>query len=628
MCGIAGIIGRPAQTARPVMERMIGCMPHRGPDDRGIWGEGEVSLGHLRLSIIDTSDAGHQPMMSHDDRYVIVFNGEIFNYIELREELTKLGSAFRTPGDTEVILEAYRHWGEDCVRHFNGMWAFALWDRKERVLFASRDRFGVKPLYYRSEGGALHFASEMKALLNEGRGSPDWTYFYHYFDRRTPLGSDATVFKDIRHLRPGHNLSWKEGAFHISRFWEPDPAYSRRTYDYGDPVAALRALMMDAVKLRLRSDVPLGVCLSGGVDSSVIAVAMHALGVTPATFSVVYDEEQYSEKIFMDAVNRHIGSTPHMLTPHSGDFFPTLDEIVSHHDEPVRMPGCFSHWQVMRCASEHVTVVLDGQGADEIFGGYRDYYPSYIASLLRDMIAMQKPVDAMRQMKNCYGGVAAYVGNERAILAEALLRAIPGGVRSLVRSRERKQALFSGAFTQQYGGGIPDDAEEAGFLDRYGSVLDRDMRKTFVETNLPMLLRYEDRNSMAFSMEARVPFLDYRVVEFAQGLPYRMKMRGYTTKWIVREAFKDLLPPEVLARTDKKGFPTPAALWFRGPLRAEVERRILQGAFMDLHMFDASHIRSLLREHMEGGADHERTLFRLLTLDIWLRTYAHAADFR
>lgn len=628
MCGIAAIVGHTAQTARPLVERMMERMTHRGPDDQGIWTEGLVTLGHLRLSIIDTSDAGHQPMRSHDDRYVIVFNGEIFNYIELRKELISLGSMFRTQGDTEVILEAYRQWGENCVRHFNGMWAFVLWDKKERVLFASRDRFGVKPLYYHHEDGVLHFASEMKALLNKGKGSPNWAYFYHYFDRRTPLGSDATVFENVYHLRPGHNIFWKEGAFRLSRFWEPDPAYSRRTYDYGDPVSTLRELIMDAVKLRLRSDVPLGVCLSGGVDSSVIAVAMHALGVTPATFSVTYDEERYSEKFFMNAVNQRIGAVSHMHTPSSADFFPTLESIVSHHDEPVRMPGCFSHWHVMRCASEHVTVVLDGQGADEVFGGYADYYPSYIASLLRDIVAMHGPREATGHLMDCHKGITAHMGNERAIVMEAILRALPSAVRALARSPAPKAELFSSEFVQRYGANIADDNDEARFLERYGSVLDRDMRRTFVETNLPMLLRYEDRNSMAFSMEARVPFLDYRVVEFAQGLPYRLKMRGYTTKWIVREAFKDLLPPEVLFRTDKKGFPTPTALWFKGPLRTKVEQRILQGAFMELHMFDISQIQRLLREHMEGKADHERILFRLLTLDTWLRMYAHSSDFR
>lgn len=628
MCGIAGIIGPAAERSRSRVEHMNACMPYRGPNDRGVWAEDRACLGHLRLSIIDTSDAGHQPMLSHDERYVIVFNGEIFNYIELRDELRALGSTFKTPGDTEVIIEAYRQWGEQCVRKFNGMWAFAIWDRTEKMLFASRDRFGVKPFFYTFNDGMLAFASEMKALLENGKGTPDWEYFYHFFDRKTPLGSDRTVFQGITHLRPGHSLTWENGTLSIMRFWEPDPAYSRQAYDYTDPVATFRSLMMDAVKLRLRSDVPLGVCLSGGVDSSVIAVAMTELGIKPTTFSIVYDEEEYSEKRFMDAVNAQIGAVSYMQTPHSNDFFPTLEAIVAHHDEPVRMPGCFSHYHVMRCASDHVTVVLDGQGADEVFGGYREYFPAYLASLFRDALTLNHPVDAFKQASASLHGIEENLGGSSSYFKEALLRTAPETLRNAFRKEAAKQALFTDSFVETYARPLPDDPDELAFLGRYSSVLDREMRKTFVETNLPMLLRYEDRNSMAFSLEARVPFLDYRVVEFAQGLPYQMKMNGYTTKWIVREAFKDLLPAEVLNRKDKKGFPTPASIWFKGPLKDEVSKRIRNGAYFDHNIFDRTQVLKCLEDHMSGKADHERTLFRLLTLDVWLRTYADTGSLR
>lgn len=628
MCGIAGIIGKSTQEALPEIEKMVGCMPYRGPDDRGTWGEGPVTLGHLRLSIIDTTDAGHQPMFSHDQRYVIVFNGEIFNYIELRDELKALGSTFKTTGDTEVIMEAYRQWGTSCVSRFNGMWAFALWDRTEKTLFASRDRFGVKPFYYRLEGETVRFASEMKALLRNGKGKPDWQYFYGFFDRHTALGSDRTVFEGILHLRPGHSFTWKNGTMTIMRFWEPNPAASREKYDYRDPVATCRELMMDAVKLRLRSDVPLGICLSGGVDSSVIAVAMKALGVTPHTFSIVYDEVAYSEKQFIDVVNKAIGAESHMRTPHSTDFFSTLDQIIAHHDEPVRMPGCFSHWHVMQCATDHVIVVLDGQGADEVFGGYREYFPAYLASLFRDIASLKHPIDAIAQARACLQGIEANIGGSRQVLTEAVLQTIPTALRSAIAHASEKQALFSPTFHQRFGTPLADDPEELEYLSRYSSVLDREMCKTFAETNLPMLLRYEDRNSMAFSLEARVPFLDYRVVEFAQGLSYREKMQGYTTKRIVREAFKDLLPTEVLNRKDKKGFPTPASVWFRGPLQQEVRSRIENAVFNDLDLFDRGRIRTIVDEHMNGKVDHERIIFRLLTLDLWLRTYADTSDIR
>jgi asparagine synthase (glutamine-hydrolysing) len=621
MCGIAGIIGRPTAESAPRVQEMISCMPYRGPNDRGVWGEGMVTLGHLRLSIIDTTNCGHQPMASTDNAYQIIFNGEIFNYIELREELKRLGSVFHSPGDTEVILEAYRHWGIECVKRFNGMWAFALWDSKKQRLFCSRDRFGVKPFFYTFENGVLQFASEMKALLRNAKGQPDWSYLYRFFDRKTPLGSDRTVFQGIHHLRPAHNLVFESGAMTITRFWEPDPAAFREVYDYSDPVATFKNLLTDSVRLRLRSDVPVGVCLSGGLDSSVIAVLLKSFGVTAQTFSSVYDEPAYSERSFIDTVNTAIQAKPHFITPQSNDFFTVMENIVEHHDEPVRMPGVYSHWHVMDCASKGVTVVLDGQGADEILGGYREYYPPYMASLIRDMLSLRNPGDAWTQLQACLKGLQDNMGESSSFLREALLRVPPASLRALAAHTGEKEQLFTEDFRNRHATSMSNDPEEVSFLGRYSSLLDTDMRKHFVETNLPMLLRYEDRNSMAFSIEARVPFLDYRVVEFCQGLSYRNKIRGYTSKWILREAFKDMLPPSIYERKDKKGFPTPAALWFRGPLQEEVRRRLQSGALHERGIVNAAYVQKILDQHMDGTKNHERTIFRLLTLDIWLGKY-------
>lgn len=619
MCGIAGIVGRSSAEAMPDVVRMLGCMSYRGPDDRGTWGERTIALGHLRLSIIDRSDAGHQPMFSADDRFVLSFNGEIYNYIELREELRRLGSTFRSASDSEVIVEAYRHWGSKCVERFNGMWAFAIYDRWQQVCFLSRDRFGVKPLFYTWDGKVLRFASEMKGLLHQGKGEPHWQFLYHFFDRRTPLGSDETVFRGILHLRPAHNLTLDRGTLLLQRYWEPCPARARGLYDYNRSVATFRALMEDAIRLRLRSDVPVGVCLSGGVDSSVIAMALAAQGVRPQTFSSIYREDAYSEEVYIDAVNEASQAFSHRITPRAEDFFPVLEQIVLHHDEPVRMPGVYSHWHVMQCARGHVTVLLDGQGADEIVGGYHDYYPSYLASLIRDALLLRKPLDALAQFHECAKGIRQYLGGSSPYVYEALSRVIPASVRKILGAQREKEKLFSKAFREKYGHTLPDHQEEKLFLRRFPSLLDREMYRTFVETNLPMLLRYEDRNSMAFSLEARVPFLDYRVVEFCHGLSYREKIRGYSTKWILREAFRDLLPPMIFSRKDKKGFPTPTAEWFRGPLRHAVEKRIAGGAYFDAGLFDRPIVLALLREHMEGEANHERTLFRLLSLDMWLR---------
>lgn len=619
MCGIAGSIGLDPRVANAVVARMLDIMPYRGPDDRGIWSDGNVTLGHLRLSIIDLSPAGHQPMLSHDKRFALTFNGEIFNYIELREQLQSLGATFTTTGDSEVILEAYRYWGPDCVSRFNGMWAFAVYDRDTQTTFLSRDRFGVKPLFYTNNGGEIHFASEMKALLSvTGKVTPNWQYFYHFFDRCTPLGSDQTVFDGILHLRPSHSMIVCNGNVDIRRYWQPSP---QRPLQHDNPVRAFRDLLTDAVRLRLRSDVPVGVCLSGGVDSSVIATLIASMGVTPETFSVIYKEPECSEELFVDAVNAATGAHPHTLTPGPHDLFPVLERLVVHHDEPVRMPGCFSHWHVMQCASDHVTVLLDGQGADEILGGYREFYPHYLASLLLDMALLRRPADAWGAYQECIKGLQTHMGSSTPSVREAYASLLPHALRSALGRKRAKQQLFHPDFLSRYAGTAIDDATELSLLKKFPSRLDAAMYRMFAETNLPMLLRYEDRNSMAFSLEARVPFLDYRVVEFCHSLDYRMKMKGYTTKWLLREAFADLLPKQVSARTDKKGFPTPTSRWFRNELKDEVRRRLSDGPLYDLGIMHHAEVMRILEQHESGKADRERDIFRLLTLDVWLRTY-------
>lgn len=622
MCGIAGIIGLDSKVAEPLVSEMLRSMSYRGPDDTGLWSDGNlITFGHLRLSIIDLSPAGHQPMHSHDSRFVLTFNGEIFNYIELRHELKNLGCTFSTETDSEVIMEAYRIWGSECVSRFNGMWAFALYDKQKKTFFASRDRFGVKPFYYSWNGSKLRFASEMKALLHNGKGAPDWKYFYHFFDRRTPLGCDQTVFEGILHLRPSHSMTIQDGIMTVTRYWVPNPARSLAHLATEDDIkTAFRELLTDAVRLRLRSDVPIGVCLSGGIDSSTIAMIIASLGVKPETFSTVYHEPKYTEERFIDLVNTATDATSYKLTPKSSDFFPVLEKIVSHHDEPVRMPGVFSHWNVMQCAESHVTVLIDGQGADEILGGYKEFYPSYVQSLLTDMLLCRRPIEAMHHLQACSQGLQEHFGAFQPALKEALARMLPRTLRSAIGAKRRKNILFTEQFLEEHGSVVHDDALEKALLGKFSSALDREMYRMFIETNLPMLLRYEDRNSMAFSLEARVPFLDYRIVEFAQSVDYRMKMRGYTTKWLLREAFKDMLPHDVYARTDKKGFPTPTSDWFAGPLNTEVRRRLLDSPMYDLRIIDRTAVLRMLDDHSSGKADYDREIFRLLSLDIWLRT--------
>ena len=590
---------------------MTDVQAHRGPDDEGFFLHNSVGLGHRRLSILDLSPAGHQPMASADGRYVIVYNGEIYNYIELRSELQSHGAVFRSQSDTEVILEAYRRWGTDCVRRFNGMWAFALYDEQMQEIFLSRDRFGIKPLYYLYDGQELLFASEIKAILavRPEERQVNLPYVSHHLPGGLFDDGHETFFRNVRALLPAHNAMYRlsDARLRVWRYWEVECERFRQESLRGDPVEILADLLRSAVGLHLRSDVAVGTCLSGGVDSSSIVCLMSGLLNTPVhTFSALYEDRDCDERAYVAAVNGHVSTVPHLVLPDPhGDLLDDLSRITWHQDEPTAGPGLYTQYHVMKAVHGNVKVILDGQGGDELFAGYLWYLPTHYRDLWRcgwfgKLRALTLGIAYLRH----WGGPE---------LARALASMLCGRSKARSPSEIRHASLLSrvdGREVQR--ASIPQ--ERSGLATLLRTQLTRD--------SIPALLHYEDRNSMAFSVEARVPLLDYRIVEFALGLDTQYKIRGTWTKWVLRKAAGPVLPSSVARRRSKMGYPTPMARWLRRPAeREQVREVIFSKAFAERELVAPQALRVLWDQHQSGYADHSWVLYRLLVLELWHSMY-------
>jgi asparagine synthase (glutamine-hydrolysing) len=646
MCGIAGLVSpRPGQLRQ--VRAMCDALRHRGPDDEGYvlldsargqaWAfsgpdtaagvddprltddlpaGADVALGNRRLAILDPSPAGHGPMGSPDGRLWLTYNGEIFNYVELRTELAALGHPFRSGTDTEVLLAAWAEWGPACLARFNGMWAFAIYDVRERRLSCARDRFGVKPFHYAWDGERLAFASEIAALrclpgvgrrpridallgflaagaVDEGDGT--------FVDGVTRLGGGGLLTLDLRSRR-----------LEVARWYElPDPEPQPAQPD------ALRALLEDAVRIRLRSDVPVGTCLSGGLDSSSIVALTARLRAGDKgrlAFSVVYGDEGLDESRFVDAVVEATGVESHRATPQPDELAADLDRLVAHQGEPFPGAGVYSQYRVMKMAREAgVTVLLDGQGADEVLAGYHYHFGPYLAELARTH-GVSSALSAAARLSEVTGRSRSF------LLALAGFHALP--VPEAVRQRARRRFATLGL--------VPRDAltPEAQRLvpevDRHGARprLQDELRANLLRTSLPALLRYEDRNSMAFSVEARTPFLDYRLVELARRWPGADLVRDGWSKAVLRDAMAGVLPEAVRLRRDKLGFASP-------------ERRFLLGLAPRLREALgprsrlAPWLRSDVRERWLAEDDARLVarpgLWRMLSAELWLRHLEAAA---
>jgi asparagine synthase (glutamine-hydrolysing) len=602
MCGLCGVVelGRPPE--RSTVEGWLDDLAHRGPDGRGLFADDAgACLGHLRLAIIDLSDAGLQPMA--DGSLQLLHNGEIYNYLELREELRGKGHRFRTETDTEVILAAYREWGERCVERLNGMWAFVIWNGDRRTLFASRDRLGVKPFYYRRDGGRFAFASEPWLLR---RGGANLHAVRDYLEQGYLDQDEETFFDGVVRLPPAHSLTFGPDGLRLQRYWQLEPRDPP-----ADPVAAVRETFLDAVRLQLRSDVPVGTCLSGGIDSSAIAVGVRHHGhERQKTVTAYFEDAGFDERPYAQAVVDRTGAEAHWVSFTPSELVDDLPAIVQAQGEPFGSTSICASWYVMREAKRAgLTVMLDGQGGDELFGGYRAFFGYRLADLLRG----GRLGEATAELR-----AFAAVNGPRWAAVALVGPHVPERVRLAARARLRGAAALAAPELRQLE--TPAASNGSVFPDR----LRRQLQLVLTRRGLPELLRYEDRNSMAHSLEARVPLLDHRLVELAFALDGSELIRRGETKSVLRRALADLLPPAVRDRRDKLGFATPEPRFFRsalGDLAADV---FASRSFRERGLVDIRAAERRLEAHRRGDLVAGMELWRTLNLELWARRFLDA----
>jgi asparagine synthase (glutamine-hydrolysing) len=622
MCAICGIVNfdHSEPVDRMVIEQMTGTLIHRGPDDDGFFVEGRAGLGFRRLSIIDLS-GGHQPIFNEDESMAIVFNGEIYNYRQLAASLSALGHLFRTKSDTETILHAYEQYGDDCIRHLRGMFAFAIWDRRRGRLLLARDRLGVKPLYYYRNSRFLAFASEIKALL-EVAGVPrevDTEAFDQFLALRYVPGP-RTMFKDIFRLQPGHTLVVDDTGVHMQKYWDID--YSARTSASPRQIALeFQELVEESVRLRLISEVPLGIFLSGGLDSSAILATVNkvARGPKVKTFSVGYQsscrqEERDSELDYARLAAQELGSDHYEFRMAPKDFEDFIPSHLWHLDEPLADPSCIPLYFVARLAREHVTVVLSGEGADEILAGY-GIYPKMLAlhrmnRYLPGFAKLAAPLSAIAPSESLRRYLHAasqpldevYRGVCRGLGIESIRRLI--GEDRAKRSEQQLSQIFRAHFQA-----VPT-----------ASPLNRML---YVDTKVWLpddLLLKADKMTMANSIELRVPFLDHKLVEFAATLPEDTKLSGTSGKSLLRKVMQGVLPRPILDRP-KKGFSIPLASWLSGPLRQFTRDHLQDSSFAAGTGMDRTEITRIIQEHEHGRIDRSQEIWTLLVFHFWHRTF-------
>lgn len=632
MCGISGLVWRDRE--RPLgldqVEIMNAAMYHRGPDDGGVVGHGAIALGHRRLSIIDLSVRAHQPMMSDSGELAIVFNGEIYNYIELRAQLEQHHHKFVSDSDTEVLLRAFEHWGPDCVSRLSGMWAFVVFDRRNNKLFASRDRFGIKPLHYVFDEKRFAFASETKALL---AAFPDLRkanepMLRHFLPSGAVDDGEETFFEGIFQLLPAHNLylDLASGSFRTERYWFVEPGLFAERWRGHDPVEILKELLSSSIDEHMRSDVPIGTCLSGGIDSSALVGIMsqrHPESIR--TYSGLYTGKDYDEEEFVLAVREHANAigTDIRKQP-NGDLFDDLATITWHQDMPTAGPGLYTQFNVMEAASKDVKVILDGQGADELFAGYLPYYALRINDLLAEGTLSSKAAaySLMASVARHHG--AAWLSGVKSGFFLNAVQSCASKVRKLQLRAKAKGSIaieppfFNQSFLQR-----TESRQIARHTTKvYGDTLSNTLCDHLLTQSIPALLHYEDRNSMAYSLEARVPFLDHRIVEFSLGLSAEYKIQNSWTKWVLREAVAPYLPEKVTWRRSKMGYPTPAARWLREGNNKEAAYELLfSKSFLEREIVSLESIQFYWDHHQRGIADYSWLLYRYATLELWFRSY-------
>jgi len=569
MCGIAGYICFKDELSNHIskieFDDMVDIIAHRGPNDRGTYLEPRIALGHRRLSVIDTSNAGHQPFL-YKDRYVVVYNGEIYNYREIRIALESEGYSFSTNSDTEILIAAYDCYGRDCLEYFNGMWSFAIYDKKENVIFASRDRFGIKPFYYYydHDKGVLVFASEIKQILKVIKARPrsNKNALLRFLIEGDVDYTAETMFEGIQKLQYGHELiiNLNDSSVEIEQYYDLREAVkSLPKKSYTEACQAFKDRFIDSVKLRLRSDVPLGYCLSGGLDSSTIVsvadkiVEEKSIAIEQHTISSCFHDKRYDEQEYIDEVVANTSAIPHKIFPTDVNIFEVVKDIIWHNDEPIPSTSQFAQWNVFKASKEAgMTVMLDGQGADEQLAGYTPFYGVLVADLLKKgkFIKAKQQLDAYRILrystdKHRNIGNIVLVAIVSILMPRRLsnvIRPYYGNDKQLPFEKKQKKEVYKDRLC------YPMDKEKQYFYDS-------------ITMGLQALLHYEDRSSMAFSIESRVPFLDYKLVEEIYNMPLDYKLRDGRTKAVLRDAMKGILPEKIRNRYSKLGFETPEDAW-------------------------------------------------------------------
>lgn len=628
MCGICGIFSFNSHVEPFRINQMAEVIKHRGPDDEGYLiantrramyserfgdrtipfykeklqpiseadGPINLTLGHQRLSIIDLSEKGHQPMTGWGNW--IIYNGEIYNYIELREDLRSRGYFFDSNTDTEVILASYKEWGIDCLNRFNGMWAFAIWDEEQKKIVCARDRFGIKPFYYSIDKDLFIFASEIKSILASGLIEPvanDHAIFdflvYGMVDHLR-----ETFFKNIIKLMPGEYCCVEgNGKIAITKWWQ-----LQKKELFADPLEQFKDLFRESVRIRLRSDVQVGSCLSGGLDSSYVVCQMSTLVNSVNTFSAVYGKGvRGDESEYIDAAVKRVGAIQHTVIPKPDELESDIANLVYHQEEPFGSTSIYAQWKVMDLAQQKgVIVLLDGQGADEQLCGYHPYMGIYYAALLKNIrwISFAKEIwNYLSIHKN--PKIIGYTG----------YYTLPKSIQRRIRATF---VPLKTGFVRRYSDSCP----------IYPHPDFNEFLRSALENSLPQLLRYEDKNSMAFSRETRLPFLDYRLVEMIYSLPIEAKVHRAVTKKIMRKAMDGMVPEKIRNRLDKVGFETPQSEWFRNELQSRFTQHIHGRQFATRSYWDSEKVKAMYSKFIQGRGDCN-ILWRILSTELWLRKF-------
>jgi asparagine synthase (glutamine-hydrolysing) len=630
MCGIAGFADHVqdhralsnADGDLALVHAMCDVIRHRGPDDEGIHVETGVGLGMRRLSIIDLS-TGHQPIHNEDRTVWTVFNGEIYNYRELREELEQAGHRFYTSSDTETIVHAYEQWGEQAFGRLRGMFGLAIWDRRRQTLLVARDRAGIKPVYFAERGGRLYFASEIKSLLVAGAADRNINLeaLDHYLTfLYTPR--DGSIFRGVRKLPPGHYLRWTGGHVHVKQYWQL-PASETFAGTDADAADQLHAVLRDAVRSHLISDVPLGAFLSGGIDSSLVVGLMAEVSDRPVeTFSIGFDEPQFDELDHARKVAAHFKTDHHEFVVRP-DALAILDRLIQHFDEPFADSSAIPTWYVCEMARRHVTVVLSGDGGDELFGGYDRYLPHPRVAAFDRL-----PIPAKRQ-----AAAVAWPFLPHGARGKNFLRHVARDDRGRFLDAtaffqpDEKRALYTDDLLRRLDPTAAEHTLAAQFEGLDALPFGSQMMKFDFRTYLPEdVLVKVDRMSMAHSIESRVPLLDNHVIDFAATLPLGTKIHNGVRKVLLKQVASRILPPDIINRR-KQGFGVPVGVWFRGSLRETFGDVLRSQRARERGYFNQRFIDRLLAEHLSGVRDHSMRLWQLVVLELWHHAYIDTPTF-